>query len=157
MSHLVLIGGGHAHMTTIAGIASLTKTGHTVSVIGSSEHHYYSGMGPGMLGGTYKSRDIRFHTSKVVEKNGGTFILDTATRIDPKKQIVHLAGGKENMRISSADMCIRADNPVYSNNAIANGAASRAATTVWESICFIFRHLPHLHCASSQVPHSITA
>jgi len=95
MSHLVLLGGGHAHMTTLAGIDSLVQASHKVSVIGPSEYHYYSGMGPGMLGGTYKSRDIRFHTSRVVEKNGGTFILDTAIRIDPTAQVVHLKSGQE--------------------------------------------------------------
>jgi NADH dehydrogenase FAD-containing subunit len=82
-------------MTTIAGLDLLTRAGHKVSVIGPSEYHYYSGMGPGMLGGTYKSRDIRFHTCRVVEKNGGSFILDTAIRIDPKTQVVHLKSGGE--------------------------------------------------------------
>nr|MBF0223768.1 FAD-dependent oxidoreductase [Desulfobulbaceae bacterium] len=95
MSHLVLIGGGHAHMTTLASLASLTRAGHTVTVIGPSDHHYYAGMGPGLLGGTYKSRDIRFNTRRVVEKNGGSFVLDTATRIDPSAKTVHLASGQE--------------------------------------------------------------
>lgn len=82
-------------MTTLAGLASLTRVGHTVTVIGPSDHHYYSGMGPGMLGGTYKSRDIRFNTRRVVEKNGGTFILDTATSINPTVKTVHLASGQK--------------------------------------------------------------
>ena len=50
--HLVLVGGGHAHMMTLANINAFVAKGHRVTVIGPSEHHYYSGMGPGMLGGT---------------------------------------------------------------------------------------------------------
>ncbi len=51
---LVLIGGGHAHMVTLANLATITEQGHDVTVIGPSEFHYYSGMGPGMLAGTYR-------------------------------------------------------------------------------------------------------
>ena len=41
-----------------------------VTVIGPSDHHYYSGMGPGMLSGTYQPDEIRFATRHVVEKMG---------------------------------------------------------------------------------------
>lgn len=90
---LVLIGGGHAHMVTLANIASLTGRGHQVTVVGPSEHHYYSGMGPGMLGETYSPADIRFATRKVVEQQGGTFVLDSVRRIDPAGKRLQLASG----------------------------------------------------------------
>jgi NADH dehydrogenase FAD-containing subunit len=90
---LVLIGGGHAHMVTLAGIGALVARGHRVTVVGPSEHHYYSGMGPGMLGGTYAPSEIRFATRKVVEIQGGTFVLDYVSRIDPLAKRLHLASG----------------------------------------------------------------
>ena len=40
--HLVLIGGGHAHMVTLANLHKIVANGHHVTVIGLSEHHYYS-------------------------------------------------------------------------------------------------------------------
>ncbi len=49
---LLLIGGGHAHMVTLANLENFTDKGFGVTVIQPSEHHYYSGMWPGMLGGT---------------------------------------------------------------------------------------------------------
>lgn len=82
--HLVLAGGGHAHMVTLANLHTFIKKGYGVTVIGPSPYHYYSGMGPGMLGGIYRPEEIRFATKHVVEKQGGTFILDRITRIDPK-------------------------------------------------------------------------
>jgi len=91
--HLVLIGGGHAHLMTLANLNTLVTRGHRVTVIGPSEHHYYSGMGPGMLGETYTPADIRFATRQVVEKQGGTFILDAVSRIDPDRKTLTLVSG----------------------------------------------------------------
>lgn len=87
---LLLIGGGHAHMVTLANLGSIVQQGYDVTVIQPSEYHYYSGMGPGMLGGTYKPDDIRFATRKVVEHQGGSFVLGRAAAIDPEKQTVRL-------------------------------------------------------------------
>lgn len=41
-----------------------------------------------MLGGTYTANEIRFQTKKVVEKQGGSFVLDRAVRIDPHNKEV---------------------------------------------------------------------
>lgn len=87
---LVLIGGGHAHMVTLAKLHTFIEKGYSVTVIQPSEYHYYSGMGPGMLGGTYHPDDIRFATRRLVENKGGRFILGKAERIDAKKQLVKI-------------------------------------------------------------------
>lgn len=92
---LLLIGGGHAHMVTLANLRTFVDKGYDVSVIQPSEYHYYSGMGPGMLGGTYRPEDIRFATRKVVEQQGGTFILGKAAVIEPRKQVVRLEDSEE--------------------------------------------------------------
>ncbi|MBM9512551.1 NAD(P)/FAD-dependent oxidoreductase [Desulfogranum marinum] len=92
---LVLIGGGHAHMVTLANIRTIVDKGYDVTVIQPSTHHYYSGMGPGMLGGTYHPDDIRFATRKVVESQGGTFVKDKVVSIDPEKQVVRLDNSDE--------------------------------------------------------------
>lgn len=87
---LVLIGGGHAHMVTLANLHVFVDKGYGVTVIQPSEYHYYSGMGPGMLGGTYRPDDIRFATRRQVEAKGGRFVLGRAYRIDAEKQTVHV-------------------------------------------------------------------
>jgi len=93
MGHLVLAGGGHAHMVTLERLDDFVRQGHRVTVIGPSPFHYYSGMGPGMLSGIYTPDDIRFATRKVTEKNGGTFLRDKVERIDYHEKSVHLASG----------------------------------------------------------------
>ena len=92
--NLVLVGGGHAHMVTLANINAFVKKGHRVTVIGPSEYHYYSGMGPGMLGGTYSPSDIRFATKHVVEKQGGIFVLGKAVRVRPDERQIELESGE---------------------------------------------------------------
>jgi NADH dehydrogenase FAD-containing subunit len=91
--HLVLAGGGHAHMVTLANLRRFIEKGHRVTVIQPSEHHYYSGMGPGMLGRTYTPAEIRFATRRVVEKMGGTFVLGRIVKIDADAGRVHLESG----------------------------------------------------------------
>ncbi len=92
---LVLIGGGHAHMVTLSRLHSFIDKGYGVTVIQPSDYHYYSGMGPGMLGGTYTPDDIRFFTREVVESQGGRFVRNKARIIDPEKQVVLLEESDE--------------------------------------------------------------
>ena len=92
---LLLVGGGHAHMMTLAALHTFVEKGYGVTVIGPSPYHYYSGMGPGMLGKMYTPEDIRFATQLVVEAQGGRFILGKAARVDPDSKIVTMESGRE--------------------------------------------------------------
>ena len=92
--HLVMAGGGHAHMVTLANLKQITGKGHRVTVIGPSPHHYYSGMGPGMLGGTYLPDEIRFATRQQVEALGGEFLQDRVRRVIPDRKTVELDSGR---------------------------------------------------------------
>ncbi len=90
---LVLVGGGHAHMMILENLARFIEQGIKVTVIGPSFYHYYSGMGPGMLGGTYTPDDIRFATKDVVQKQGGVFVKDRVHKIDADKKQVYTESG----------------------------------------------------------------
>ncbi len=92
---LVLAGGGHAHMMILDNLSRFVEKGIKVTVIGPSFYHYYSGMGPGMLGGTYHPDDIRFATADVVQKQGGIFVKDRVTHIDADKKKVFTASGNK--------------------------------------------------------------
>ena len=92
---LVLIGAGHAHMVTLQKLQQFVEKGHAVTVINPSEHHYYSGMGPGMLGKTYRPEEIRFNVKKMTETRGGTFVKGKAQRLDPDRKIIFLKDGQE--------------------------------------------------------------
>jgi len=80
-------------MMTLENIGRFVEKGFKVTVIGPSFYHYYSGMGPGMLGGTYNPGDIRFATRDVVQKQGGIFVKDKVLRMDPVKKEVYTETG----------------------------------------------------------------
>ena len=92
---LVLVGGGHAHLTALLNLAGYVQRGHRVMVIGPSPYHYYSGMGPGMLSGIYRPQEVRFHIQKMVQDRGGTFLQDKVMRIEPVRRILFLQSEKQ--------------------------------------------------------------
>jgi NADH dehydrogenase FAD-containing subunit len=75
-------------------IDQLTARGHQVTLVSPSPYHYYSGMGPGIIGGFYDPSQARFHVGKMAEERGAEFIQDTAVRIDPHGKSILLKSGQ---------------------------------------------------------------
>jgi NADH dehydrogenase FAD-containing subunit len=92
---LVLVGGGHAHMTSLKNLSHFKKIGHHVTLISSSPYHYYSGMGPGMLSGIYHPREVRFHVRRLAEDRGAAFIKGKAITVDPLEHLIFLESGEK--------------------------------------------------------------
>lgn len=95
MKHLVFVGGGHAHLSSLAALDKLVKRGHRVTLVSPDPFQYYSGMGPGMLGGTYSPAQISFNVKRLVEDRGGLFIQDRVLRIDPDNRMLHRENGPD--------------------------------------------------------------
>ncbi len=93
--HLVLVGGGHAHLTCLKQLKHYVDRGHRVTLISPTAYHYYSGMGPGMLGGTYSPQEIRFNMRKMAESAGAEFVSGAVLRLDSQKRLLTLASGQE--------------------------------------------------------------
>jgi NADH dehydrogenase FAD-containing subunit len=93
--HLVLVGAGHAHLTCLISLKDFAARGHQVTVIGSGTHHYYSGMGPGMLGQTYRPQEIRFNSQKMAEAGGARFVKGLVSRVQPAERKLVMASGEE--------------------------------------------------------------
>jgi len=93
--HLVLAGGGHAHLSVLAAAGDIVRRGHRVTLVSPAPFHYYSGMGPGLLGGTYRSRETRFHVARMALERGAAFVEDAVVRIDPLRRTLLLASGGE--------------------------------------------------------------
>ena len=93
--HLVLVGGGHAHLTCLKNLQEFIDLGHKVTLVGPAVHHYYSGMGPGMLAGTYRPQEIRFNIQKMAQAGGARFLQGTVTKIIPTEKRLIIAPGKE--------------------------------------------------------------
>jgi NADH dehydrogenase FAD-containing subunit len=92
---LVFAGGGHAHLTALKHLSEFIRSGHAVTLISPSVYHYYSGMGPGMLAGTYHPWEVRFHLQRMAERAGARFILDEVVHFDPRERILFLRSGQQ--------------------------------------------------------------
>jgi NADH dehydrogenase FAD-containing subunit len=93
--HLVFVGGGHAHLTSLVNIGDYIKLGHRVTLISPVTHHYYSGMGPGLLSGIYRPEEARFHIKKLVEDRGASFVRGYVAHINAGKRFLVLESGEE--------------------------------------------------------------
>ena len=92
--HLVLVGAGHAHMMVMQHLAEFRSAGHRVTVIGPGPHHYYSGMGPGMLSGIYRPEEIRFDVRAMAERRGATFVQERVVAVDAAARELRLSDGR---------------------------------------------------------------
>lgn len=66
------------------------SAGASVTLVQPEPYHYYSGMGPGMLGGSYREEEIRLPTKKQVLAAGADFIEARAAKIDAAGRRVYL-------------------------------------------------------------------
>lgn len=82
-------------MTVLKKLDNFVRQGHRVTLIGPSQHHYYSGMGPGVLSGIYKPQEVRFNVKKMAEGRGGSFVLGSVVRIDAESRNLFLSTGEE--------------------------------------------------------------
>ena len=90
---LVLVGAGHTHALIMLRMPELRARGISVTVISPHDHQYYSGMGPGMLGGCYRLEELRIPARSLVESRAGSFLKDKVTYVDADKKVLSLQSG----------------------------------------------------------------
>jgi NADH dehydrogenase FAD-containing subunit len=92
--HLVLVGGGHAHLSILKQLKSFTSRGHRVTLVSPLPFHDYSGMGPSLLSGKKRLAEARFNIARMTTIRGGRFIEAAAVSIDPGQKTLHLTDGE---------------------------------------------------------------
>jgi len=91
---LLLVGAGHAHLSTFRNLHHITAAGHRVTVVSPSARYHYSGMGPGVLSGRYRPEEGRIEMRRLVELRGARFLEDRVVEIEAPRGRVILASGK---------------------------------------------------------------
>jgi len=91
--HLVLVGGGHAHLHTLSRARSIRRRGHRVTLVSPQTYHSYSGMAPGLLGGEYPAEAIRFPLDRLAEQGEVEAVWDRVARIEVSGRRLQLASG----------------------------------------------------------------
>jgi selenide,water dikinase len=93
--HLLLVGGGHAHVLALEAFARDPAPGATITLVSKDRLTPYSGMLPGHLAGTYKRDEIHIDLERLARACGAGLILDQAVGFDRAARRVQLKGGGE--------------------------------------------------------------
>lgn len=92
---LVLVGGGHAMLPSLAQAQAWTDAGIDVTLVDPQQWLYYSGMVPEYLGGVYDEPDIRIDIVEMARRAGASVVSSAATALDPDRRVVTTADGTE--------------------------------------------------------------
>jgi len=91
--HIVLAGGGHAHLYSLLRTKELVRRGFRVTLIDPSPYLYYSGMATGVISGAYAPGENRIDIHRLVEEGGGSFIEDRVEEIHSESRELLLETG----------------------------------------------------------------
>jgi len=90
---LVLVGGGHAHLSVLRALADKRPAGLDVVLITPSKYQNYSGMLPGWVAGHYTQAQCRVDLDPLVQAAGARLILDQIVGMDAARRCVGFAHG----------------------------------------------------------------
>ena len=85
---LLLVGGGHSHVTVIKQLGMRPIPGVKVTLVTPSLKTPYSGMLPGCIAGHYQTTDIYIDLAKLCQAAGVDWVLDEIAGVDPARQTV---------------------------------------------------------------------
>ena len=95
MKHLLLLGGGHAHVQVLKSLAQEPLQGVRVTLVSPFVRQIYSGMVPGFVAGHYGLDDCAISLAALAERARAEFIESSATRLDAATRSVTLADHRE--------------------------------------------------------------
>lgn len=91
-THLVLSGGGHAHVTVIRSLGMKPEPGVVVTLIAKEIEAPYSGMLPGLVAGHYSADQCHIDLARLASWAGVRLIHGVVTGIDRASRRVHIEG-----------------------------------------------------------------
>ena len=93
MKHLLLLGGGHAHVHVLQQLARQPLPGAQVTLVTPFERQMYSGMVPGVVAGHYTAQDCVIPLRPLAQAAGVNFRQARAVRLDAVARRVTLDDG----------------------------------------------------------------
>lgn len=94
MKKLVLVGGGHAHLSALRAIAQKRAPGLDVTLITPSAHQNYSGMLPGWIAGHYREAECRVDLRPLARAASARLVLERIVGMDAARRCVGLSDGR---------------------------------------------------------------
>lgn len=91
---LILVGGGHAHLSVLRALAKKRPAGLDVVLVTPSKHQNYSGMLPGWVAGHYTQAQCRVDLDPLARAAGVRLVLDEIVGMDAARRCVGLTNGQ---------------------------------------------------------------
>ncbi|MCA1719211.1 MAG: FAD-dependent oxidoreductase [Actinobacteria bacterium] len=118
---IVLAGGGHAHLYSLARTGELIRRGFDVTLVDRSPYLYYSGMATGVISGAYAPVEHRIHIRRLVEAGGGRFVEGQIAEIRTEDREFVLEDG-QTVPYDVASVCLGSE--VAWSGLVENGAGA---------------------------------
>lgn len=91
--HLVLVGGGHAHVQVLEAFAAEPLSGARLTLVVDVPVAVYSGMVPGVVAGRYAPAEVEIDPVAMARRVGADVVIGRAVRVDPASRTIGLADG----------------------------------------------------------------
>lgn len=93
MTHILLVGGGHAHVEVVRRLGAAPPPGARLTLLSREPVALYSGMLPGHVAGRYRIEEIGIDLARLCAATGTGFVRATVTGLDPAARTVRTDDG----------------------------------------------------------------
>jgi pyridine nucleotide-disulfide oxidoreductase family protein len=114
LKRLLLLGGGHAHVQVLHGLAQSPLAGAEVLLVSPFARQLYSGMVPGLVAGHYALDDCVIPLAPLARAASAGLVESSATALDASSRRVRLSDG----RVLAYDLLSIDTGPVIDRDAI---------------------------------------
>jgi NADH dehydrogenase FAD-containing subunit len=94
MKRLVLVGGGHAHLSVLRALAREKPADVEVVMVTPSAHQNYSGMLPGWMAGHYTQAQCQIELLPLAQSAHARTVVDHIIGMDADRRCVRLPDGR---------------------------------------------------------------
>lgn len=116
-ANLLLIGGGHAHVTALRWLQKRPCPDVSITLINPRAYAVYSGMVPGFVAGHFSRSEVEIDLGRLCTESGADIIHDTIIDLDPiRKRAMGQSGKTYSYDLASVDVGIVSAPPNVSDS-----------------------------------------
>ena len=94
MKRLVLVGGGHAHLSVLEAFANERPADTELVLVTPNRYQYYSGMLPGWMSGHYSEEKCRIDLAPWAARSGARMVFSAVQHLDAATRTIDTAEGE---------------------------------------------------------------